>query len=349
MEIKIISTHQGFLKISEIWKKIYFANDSNSFFQSYEWNYFWYSNNLIDKDLFIVLFYKDSSFNSCQLICPTFIDENGVLRFISDNHADYCDVLRNELSQSDAESIANLFSNLVLKHKSIKKIHFMNFLKSNSSTNIILRKIDINTKYVQSTISSSFVLDKNMIFPYSAHHFKSSNRKRINKNFKKFSDYQYKVLNKIESRFPYNEIVYLRDIMVENGRRKIDFLTDNMIKTINCLYDIGLVDVNIVSYNNKVKSLMIILKKQNSHQLWVSLFIDIPHISIFTINSFLQSINSTVDIKIELGRGFYDYKILNYAPTPLHLHEFYFAKSKVNYFIFLLHLQLKIYLNKLKR
>ncbi len=349
MKIKIISTHQEFLSISKIWKKIYLANDTNSFFQSYEWNYFWYSNNLIDKDLFIVLFYKGSLFNNCQLICPTFIDENGVLRFISDNHADYCDVLKNELSQSDAESIASLFSNLILKCKSIKKIHFMNFLRSNSSTNIILRKININTKYVKSTVSSSFVLDNKLVFPYSARHFKSSNRKRINKNIKKFSDYQYKVLNKIESKFPHNEIVYLRDIMVGDGRRKKDFLTDNMINTINGLYNIGLVDVNVVSYKNQVKSLMIILKKQNSYQLWVSIFIDIPHISIFTINSFLQSINNTIDVKIELGRGNYDFKILNYSPTPLDLYEFYFAKNKINYLIFLLHLQFKTYLKQLKR
>jgi len=347
MQYRIISSQKDFLQIAEIWKIKYLISDNYSFFQSYEWNYYWYLNNLIDKKLFIILFYKENYKHECSLICPTFIDEKGALRFISDNHSDFCDVLANNLLVTDCTAISKLFSELMSKHSEIKKVNFKNFSKDNSYISILLSKFEFNSKYFQTASSASFILEKEKQFPYSASHFKASNRKRINKNIKKFSNYEYKLVNSNNLEFPRKILVRLRDYMLKKGSREIDFLNDDMIKTINYLYDNHLIDLSMVSYKNEVKSIIIIFKKQNSYQLWISLYMEIPHISVFTINSFLQSIRSKEDIRIDLGRGVYKFKIMNYAPTSLLLYDFYFSKNNLDYFIFIFNKILKTTLKKL--
>ena len=349
MQYRIISSQKNFLKIAEIWKIKYLTSDNYSFFQSYEWNYYWYLNNLIDTKLFIILFYKENYKHECNLICPTFIDKKGTLRFISDNHSDFCDVLANNLLATDCTTISKLFSELILNHSEIKKVNFKNFSKNNSYISILLSKLEFNSKYFQTVSSSSFILEKKKHFPYSASHFKASNRKRINKNIKKFSNYECRLVNSNNLEFPRKTLVRLRDYMVKKGSREINFLNDDMIKTINYLYDNHLINFNMVSYKNEVKSIIIIFKKQNSYQLWISLYMEIPHISVFTINSFLQSIMSKEDVRIDLGRGVYKFKTMNYAPTSLLLYEFYFSKSNIDYFIFIFNKILKIRLKKLLR
>jgi len=347
MQYKIISSQKDFLKIAEIWKIKYLTSDNYSFFQSYEWNYYWYLNNLIDKKLFVVLFYKENYKHECNLICPTFIDEKGALRFISDNHSDFCDVLTNNILATDCTAISKLFSELILNHSEIKKVNFKNFSRNNSYISILLSDIEFNSKYFETASSSSFILEKEKQFPYSVSHFKASNRKRIRKNIKKFLNYEYKLVNSNNLEFPIKILVRLRDYMLKKGSRDIDFLNDDMIKTINDLYDNHLIDISMVSYKNEVKSIIIIFKKQNSYQLWISLYMEIPHISVFTINSFLKSISSKKDIRIDLGRGLYRFKIMNYAPTILPLYEFYFSKNNLDYFIFIFIKILKTTLKKL--
>lgn len=337
MKVKVIKKTDEFLQISEVWKKKYEENESNSFFQSFEWNYHWYLNNLYSEGLFIILFYKEDYLNECSLICPTYIDEKGRLRFISDIHSDFCDTLVSNLSDTDSNEITNLFKELICNNSDIRKIHFMNFSDKNSDISILLK--NFNSYYSKSIPTAFFNLEKEKEFPYSAKHFKSSNRKRINKNIKRFLDYESQLINVNILKFPKEDILRLRDYMVRSGIRKLDFFNDKMINAVNELYDKELVDINMVSHEGEVKSIIVIFKNHNSYQLWVSLFMDIPHISVFTINSFLKLLNE--DVRIDLGRGLYSFKVMNYAPNVKWLNEFFFSKNKLDYIIFIIKMHLK--------
>lgn len=344
MKVKLILKQDEFLQISKIWNRKYKEVEDRPFFQSFEWNYSWYFNNLIEEKLFIILFYEEDYLQDCKLICPTFIDKKGVLRFISDIHSDFCDVLANNLSELDCNKITRLFTELIDNQRGLKSINFKNFSKNNSYVNALLKNIDVNYFYFQNVSSSSFSLENGNLFPNSAPHFKSSNRKRINKNIKKFSKYEPKLIKSISSDFPKEDILRLRNYMLENGNRKLDFFNDNMIETVRSLYDKGLVEINMVSYDFQVQSIIIIFKSQNSYQLWVALYMNIPHISVFTINSFLQLVKG--DVRIDLGRGLYNFKIMNYAPEVLLLNEFFYSKSKLNYFKFIFKLRIKSVVKK---
>jgi hypothetical protein len=345
MRVKIITEIDEFLQISEIWSRKYDEHKNISFFQSFDWNYHWFINNLSNDNLFILLFYDQDYMQDSKLICPTFIDKKGCLRFISDIHSDLCDVISENISKSDCIKITDLFAELVFSTNEIKKVNLINFSLNNSLVYILLKKINYNYYYSQIVSSAFFNLEDGKIFPNSAQHFKSSNRKRINKNIKKFLQYDSKLINSTLVDFPEVDILRLRDYMVNNKYRKLDFFNDKMINTIKELYVKQLVEINMVSHAEEVKSIIIIFKNQQSYQLWVSLYVDQPHISIFTINSFLQLVKG--DVRIDLGRGMYDFKIMNYAPDVTELNEFFFSKNRFSFLIKIIIVKLKEMVKKI--
>jgi len=55
----IVNSNDGFCKIRDLWQKIYIQSD-NHYFSSYYWNYYWWIHFKEDRQLFIVIFYKDN-------------------------------------------------------------------------------------------------------------------------------------------------------------------------------------------------------------------------------------------------------------------------------------------------
>ena len=339
MKIKIISTHQEFLSISKIWKKIYLANDTNSFFQSYEWNYNWFLNNLHDQRLFIITFFEVNKREDIKAIFPCYIDSNGTLRLISDVHSDNCALLFNDCSIYDKINIFKLFKGLVEKEEGIRSINFLN-LSGNESTPFLMNLFPNNSICEMLTLCSYLHIDKDGIFPDSVSYYRASHRKQIIKNLKKFISFKSSVICQGNNIFPFSQIINLRNTMINEGRRKIHFLTDEMVNTIKELYIKDLIIFHIVENNNHVVSINIILRNKDGFQFWIDLYNDIPQLNIYSINSFINNVSER-GIKIGFGRGYYEFKVTNYLPSPKSLHIFYYSKSSALYYMYLLNGLLK--------
>jgi len=94
MKIRYVTTLDEFKSLEDKWEKL-FLELNLSVFQSFEFNFFsWvqeFESNTNNK-LCIVIIEKDNSICS---ILPLYIDSFRRLRFINDNHIDFCDILSN--------------------------------------------------------------------------------------------------------------------------------------------------------------------------------------------------------------------------------------------------------------
>ena len=92
MRVRIISEIQEFLDCKDKWDTIFNKHDY-SFFQSFEFNYYSWINELSKNKLNRLCIISLKNNGIVFAILPLYIDSKRRLRFINDVHADFCDVL----------------------------------------------------------------------------------------------------------------------------------------------------------------------------------------------------------------------------------------------------------------
>lgn len=333
MKVKTIRTIAEFALLENIWKQIH-SMANLSIFQSFDWNYEWFVHNQKCDRLFILVFFE-KDISDCKAIFPTYIDQKGCLRFIADIHSDIGDFLCSNCSTYDFFQIMTAFSIQIANEQKIRRVHLMNMSANNDVMPFLLHEFPKKSICLQSTIKSQILMDKEEEFPSSVSIYRASHRKQILKNLHKFSEYQTTIMEKKEEEFPWIDLKELRDLMIAEKRREYYFLTDEMIATIHNWYNKGLVMLHTVRYEEKLCAINIILKQNSGYQFWIDLYQNIPHINLFSINSFIQHVGKK-NICIGFGRGYYGFKVVNFLPSPTILNEFYYSKSISDFILFMM-------------
>ena len=241
-------------------------------------------------------------------ILPFYIDVKKRLRFINDDHADFCDFISKE--EVDFLEVYT-YLKLKLDFKSIRLTnmqHTSNIYKSANKLNIENKVLKLISEY------SSVNLEKGS-FPYNVKHYRSHQKHRINKAERKYKKRKSLIFNSKEHSFPKKEILFLRDSMISLGLREYDFLTNERVCLIEHLYSSGFLILHFIKHQDNINSCNIIMQKSPvEFMFWIDLFDESKMINIFSYIRFMQFASSGSSVVINFGRGRYFYKVSNFSP-----------------------------------
>ena len=321
MEIRIVSKIEEFQALQSTWVSL-FNSDEYSVFQSFEFNYYSWEFELSKNALHHLCIVLLKNRSDIFAILPLYIDAKKRLRFINDDHADFCDFISKE-----EVSLLKVYNYLKLK-LNFKSVRFRN-IKHKSNLYISAVQLNMENKVVKSISEYSSVNLEEGSFPYNVKHYRSHQKHRINKASRKYQDSNSVIFSSNEHHFPKKEILLLRDKMIDLGFRQYDFLTNERLCLIEHLYNSGFLILHVVKHKDKMNSCNIIMRKSPvEFMFWIDLFDESKMINIFSYIRFMQFVSSRSSVAINFGRGRYFYKVSNFAPffEKLYQIEIYHTK-----------------------
>ena len=326
MKIRYVTTLNEFKSLEDKWEKL-FLELNLSVFQSFEFNFFsWvqeFKSNTNNK-LCIVIIEKDNSICS---IFPLYIDTLKRLRFINDNHIDFCDILSN----IDIDIFYVL--DHIKRNVSFHSFHFKN-LKSNSLLYIFLNRKSLKYKHINtSDVYSELTISKG-VFPNNDLRYTSKYKSEFRRVKKINKEYKYKIFESISSRLPINELTKLRDYVVSNNLRNSSFLDSNRLLLIEELYKSNKLVLSVVEKDSKIHSCSFILKSNNNYLFWIDLYDNSKLINVYNYISFIELISVNKDVCISFGRGDYSYKTKNFNPKKKKLIEVTIFKNNFSLLLY---------------
>lgn len=262
---------------------------------------------------------------------PFYIDENKTLRFIFDKHTDYCGSIGADMSFS---MLKDLFK-LVINHKEIKYIELDNLLPNDSLLNSFKHFFGLG-------VVITCYNNHSFINTYSSNDFftqlKSKEKSELKRIQKKNENYNFEVFDG-EKTFPTSEIRLLRDQMIANKSRAIDFFDDSFLSLIELLYNAGELEIfSKWDQDRMVSSSMVLKNEVNGFRMvWIDLFADIQFINLSAYIDYIYHLQFYPKILFSFGRGSYDYKANNFQPNLQNLYNLRYSKSKFSFFFSYFH------------
>ena len=333
MRVRIISEIQEFLDYKDKWNAIFNKHDY-SFFQSFEFNYYSWINELSKNKLNRLCIISLKNNGLVFAILPLYIDSKRRLRFINDIHADFCDVLSNK--KFDFENILSEISNQ-LKFDSV---YFINLTKYSFLYGLYEKNTLRNCRLKPFAMYSDLVIP-NGSFPGNVLRYRSKQKTEFRRVKKKNIDKDYQLLLKDDADFPINEIHQLRERMIELGLRKANFLDEDRLLLLKQLYNSNRILVSMVKNKSNIHAISFILTNENEYLFWIDMYDNTKMINIYNYILFMESISFDNNVKINFGRGVYDYKVENFKPDIKQLFALYIYRNQ-------LHLSLFLFFDKIK-
>ena len=334
IKVSIISKINKLRTYKKQWDNLFFSFGKSAF-QSFEFIYFSWLNefsHLKDNRIAVIIIKKRKSIVA---ILPLYIDAYKRLRFINDEHSDYCDFI-----YSDNIKASNLklnFFNLL----DIKSIHLINtpqdFIYSSITSNFNnLYNFSLNN------MNYSEMILKKSTFPDEIIKYRSKEKTEIRRIKKNNTNNDFFLYSKDNFIFPSNEISELRNEIISLKIRDENFLKKERLMLLENLYNSGRLIISVIKNQNKIQALSFILKKSNQYTFWIDMYnYSTKMLNLYNYICFMEHIQSFNDVKISFGRGLYDYKIKNFLPDKKKLFAFYTYKSCPNFLLFRLTFQFK--------
>lgn len=314
MKINIVSSIDSFKQIQNNWTEL-FNLAKYSVFQSFEFNYYSWKLDLSKNSLNRLCVVLLTSNEKVYTIIPLYIDSKKRLRFINDNHADFCDFL--SVKSIDLSQVINSLKEKV----NFKFIRLIN-VRKDAGIYTSIKAFNSANKIVKSISEYSVLNLEQGIFPYNVPHYRSHQKHRINKAIRKHEDKTSLVFNYKEHSFPKKEILLLKEVMINSGIRKHDFLTNEMLCLIEHLYNSGFLILHMMMDKDRISACNIILtRSSNGFMFWIDLFDNLQMINISSYICFMQYVSLEKAIVIDFGRGRYFYKSSNFNPEYHKLHQ----------------------------
>lgn len=327
MKIKIIRDLDNFRLLEKEWNILY-KNPKKSFFQSFSFNYYSWLHILSNNKsnfLSIVLIID----NGLLVAILPFYISRGVVRFICDVHADFCDIL---LKPGYSIEFNRVVRSLKMKNL-IKSFRLIN-LREDSCLQIAME--DYKYFFSDSITSYSYIKLLRGEFPNNTNML-SKQRYNINKIIQRDIGKHYLLSKENLDDFPYKDIIYLRNVMIKLGHRKRYFLDNKWILFLQDMYVAGLLQISLIKNNNKAHAISFIMRCNNTRMFWIDLFSNIPRVNIYNYIKFITSVSIDYDkTEMHFGRGLYGYKMRNFKPIVKDLTEINIYFNSIKYYLFLI-------------
>ena len=337
MQISIINKIEDLLLIKEDWDALFIKGDYSAF-QSFDSNYHSWKYEFISDKRNQLATTVITINESVVAILPFYIDGNKQLRFINDMHFDFCDFITKE--SIDFSEVYNYLKQEI----GFKSIRLIN-VKLEANTYKAISELKIKNKVVLSSSEYSILNVNKGIFPYNVPYYRSHQKHRINKAFNKHKDKQCQILSIDQHDFPKEDMLILKEEMISLGVRKDNFLTNERLLLIECLYNSGIIIINIMKKESKAISMNILLKNSLSEFIfWIDLFDGTQMINIASYINFIKLTSSENSVDINFGRGRYFYKASNFAPKFQTLYAIYVFSNIWQRWRFIIFEELKLLL-----
>ena len=327
MQISIINKIEDFLLIKEDWN-ILFSRSNCTVFQSFDFNYYSWKHELISDNRNQLAIAVITINEIVVAIFPFYIDSNKQLRFINDVHADFCDCITQK--QIDIEKVLD-----TLKEQfPIKNIQLINlkvdsiiktFFEITKDKYLVLKPFE---KYAE------LLLEKGN-FPENYSAFRSKQKTEFRRIKKKNEGKLHKIFSADKLDFPKKDILSLKEKMIDLGFRDKSYLPTSQLKLIESLYISSKLIISAVKSEKKTNAISFILQKSDEYLFWIDMFDNTTMINIYNYISLMNSLSSENSVKMNLGRGAYDYKITNFKPDVQQLFAVFIFSSLFQKFTFL--------------
>lgn len=350
--LSVVSSEKEFAEIENIWMNLYKISTNKTPFQSFSfvfssWKYFL---NFNSKNKLHIILFKKNHQSILDCVLPSYIDSQGVLRFINDSHIDFSDILLSDFN------LINDFTTELCKHinqdKLIKGVKFSNF----SNKSIFLSSLGhfLTNSFIYSNTVHSFLPSINFNTIEEADYLKSKQRNEFKKIFLMYRSFTFKILNFCNSSFPVKELKYISELMVKKGYRDKDFFNDSFLKLSENLYNNNILNVALLFKGDTPVAVTLLLCDSNYRWclFWISMYDnEFKLVNIALYNNVINVFKD--DYFLNFGRGGYDYKIKNYNPNIGTIYSLLWGKSlffkfkmMLNFNLFYIKSIIKKYLNK---
>jgi hypothetical protein len=330
MNLKVINNISDFKNLEDDWNTLFRSKNNYSIFQSFEFNYYSWEAELSKnkRNILCVVLFKNKDI--LLAILPLYIDSRKRLRFLNDEHADFCDFLIN-----DTCDLGMVFSE-IRKQIFYNSVHLIN-LKEDSFIYNFYKERDIKNAYIKSFEKYSDLVLSEGDFPNNYYRYKSKNKSVFRRVKRKNNDKSYYLLSKEKDNFPIKEVNILKERMIELSLRDPDFLNENRLLLLKKLFNSNKLLVSMIKKDVKIYAISFILRNSNEYLFWISLFDNIKMIHIYNYISFMEDISGNNRVKINFGRGSYDYKVTNFKPDIKQLFAVFIFENKLEkaFFVFI--------------
>jgi len=309
MHLKVIDKVEDCKVVESAWLNIW-KNSNSTVFQSYFINIEAYKQLLFQNTLQIIYLEIE---NSIKAIFPCYIDKNKTLRFINDDHFDFCGpIIRDEVIDN---KIFKIFVKFVNQNKKVNQVHFKNLFNTQVSSllNYHFKKHKSLFSEVQHCLIHNFNDWKEL---------KTHKKKNIKKIKDKFSQATTTRL----TCFPKKDLENLMNLMIKKGLRKQNFYNKDFIRLIESIFEKGLMEIWKFEEDNQLLSLSFHLIHKENRIVWIDFYKPRNHANIAHYIYFLEKIEEK---SISLGRGTHGYKMNNFNAMPVDLYSFYYSKSSL--------------------
>ena len=317
MRYRLISSLVEFKNLENDWNSLYEKYKESTVFQSFDFNYFSWKYNLENNKntLAIVLAYDSGIIKS---IFPFYIDKRCRLRFINDLHADFWDAI----------SIVDVNFNAVIKAlRSNFKIDYFQLVNLKNECSL-LDYSTINRCSVISDVDYSVLNFNKGSFPDNYLDYKSKQKTEFRRILKINEDKDYKIIDFTSALFPKLQIENLREKMISLGIRDRNFLSNSQLLLIEELYLSGKVVLSIVSERDTINAISFLINSPSEYLVWIDVYDDSKMINLCNYILAISSLSAKESVKINFGRGSYNYKIKNFLPMRKKLFSMYIFSSK---------------------
>ena len=308
--IDIINTVEAFERLRPEWEDLE-RNPSLRIFQTYVWcKSAWdcYVSKESAARLWILRWHQDGKED--VVIFPLYIDGKGCLRFIMDTHSDVCDsVHRLHANRHIAYKEA---ADCIVSNKRIKCVWLQKMRGESEAMHyfgVFLPAAIIYKDNAYSWISS----DKSEDFIRWQPQLRSKDKADLKAIKRKADKYELCVYGAGGEPFPEELIHIFRSEMLNNTKREIVFLPNELIAFSQKIYESGIADIVVMKDNGHPVALNFLLKKDDRFLSWIFLYTD-PRSSTSMYVKLLSEFAKAKAFVFDFGVGVYSYKIGTFRP-----------------------------------
>ena len=328
MRVRIISEIQEFLDYKDKWNAIFNKHDY-SFFQSFEFNYYSWINELSKNKLNRLCIISLKNNGLVFAILPLYIDSKRRLRFINDVHADFCDVLSEQKFEFET-----ILSEIRDKFK-FHSVHFINCKKDSFLYKLFIANQLKNSLLMPHAKYSDIAISAGN-FPSNMIRYKSKQKTEFRRVKKKNLGKDHYILQKYDdSDFPINEIYKLRERIIKLRLRKDNFLDEDRLLLLEKLYNSNRILISLVKTKGNTHAISFISRNKNNYLFWIDMYDNSKMINIYNYISFIENVSLNDRVNINFGRGVYDYKLQNFKPDIKQLFSIHIFQNKFKLNLFL--------------
>ena len=324
--IKVIDNIDVLKTYSDRWEMLLQNDSSASVFQSFDFiQYAWESMYVNDSVLCILLYFTQSECD-LQAIFPFYIDETSTLRFIYDNHTDFCDAI-----VSDPLKINYHFwdevSSYILSDIGIKKVCLRN-IRNNSPLCPYFRYFFHGAYEYAENSYSTLTIEQCVCGEHYSSHLQcltGREKQKLRQISKKISYLNFRVFDSYSDQAVHvlNQII---DDMIVSRKRKSNYINQVLPVVLNLLYS-DLASIFVTYCGDKAVALKVFLHNRNTAEYisWLMFYTDKKY-NQYNIVQSLEYISKKGGI-YNFARGVYGYKMEKFRPQIHNLYTLRWSRT----------------------